>query len=327
MKKPAIDIRGKPKRPLSAYNIFYRLSRKLFISSNLKKEEPLVFVTSIFDDISSMDKRLLLEMALGITKQYRIVTADKEGLIKNIKPFGILGFKDLTRVIAAQWTKLPQSTKSILESCSLEDKKVYTDLRNKWKSDKDAKIRKKLDAQVLCEDSGVSSCHNLEDLQAQSRSSVSFPKKWHDEIFNDSSTSLLSAALRTPSKSVVVDLISNEKFTLQDKNLQSRSFETNTSTNSIIVSSKTDQKEEVTNCASLSPNCCLVKPDQVLYSQDQSSRNASLEVGQHQLYNDLKSVPSPTETNQTDFLDLRETLLNDVFEGENLHDFFILMLK
>lgn len=301
-KRSVIDIRTKPKRPLSAYNIFYRLSRKLLISSISKDGDTITFVDSTFDSISSMEKSLLLEITLEITKQHRSKIAGKVKLINHLKPLGILGFKDLNRIIAAQWTKLAQSTKMIFEACSVKDKKIYTDLRNTWKSEKDAKIREKLNEQLLCEDSGLLSSEGFEDYLTQIQSISSSASITNDKILHHVSPPLCYKQVPpTASMSSLARLVSNEESSILVKNPQIHSHE---------------------------PNACMNKTcSPVRSGQLQSSRRRHSKVRQNLFSNDLKSNSCPLEANQTEFLVLRTNLLNDVFEDENLHDLFISLLK
>jgi hypothetical protein len=277
-KKSSIDIRAKPKRPLSAYNIFYRISRKFLISSISKKEDASTFLSFVFNSISSMERTILLESALEITKEYRSEKVGKETRINKMKPLGVLGFKDLTCVIAAQWAKLPQSTKQIFESCSLKDKNIYGGLRTEWVSEKDAEIRKKLDEQSLCGDSIVTSTQNQENLRKQSQSRLSSELTKTGQTYYYNMSPLCSTSPPIPLGNALSRFIGNSEFSSYGKSLQNHCFKQSTFQRSYMPFLKgTEQREAVINNRyhSLNPNFAPVFPDQVLSTQDQilSSRN------------------------------------------------------
>lgn len=142
-------IIGKPKRPISSYNIFYRLARKIMLSYiSQGHDDPGAYTFGI---ISSMDYDSLRDMALSITQQYRDGVVEKDSRIKCLRLQGILKLKDLTRLIAAHWAKLSPSSRMLFEMCSNKDKKIYTELRQIWNTEKDAMIKRHLDQQVLQE--------------------------------------------------------------------------------------------------------------------------------------------------------------------------------
>ena len=151
--------KGKPKRPLSGYNIFYRLSREhlMFAYSQGKNNA----MDTAFDEICSMSQGVLTKKCSNIIREYRNNVSCKPKSLHNLKAISrMIGFQDLTRIIAKEWAKLSPSLRSIFESCSKEDRKIYIQKRNLWRKFKDAKIKLKLDQQLIQDDEDL----NNEDL-------------------------------------------------------------------------------------------------------------------------------------------------------------------
>lgn len=139
--------KGKPKRPLSGYNIFYRLSREHLMLAYSEGRKNAMDTT--FDEICSMSQEILTNKCSNIIRDYRNNVC-KPKTLHNLKAISsMIGFQDLTRIIAKEWAKLIPSVRSIFESCSKEDKKIYLEKRNLWRKLKDAKIKLKLDQQFV----------------------------------------------------------------------------------------------------------------------------------------------------------------------------------
>ena len=107
-KKP----KGKPKRPLSAYNIFFQQERKEIIS--LLPED-----NTIRDD--------------GLT--------DEQRRIKHRKTHGKISFADLARTIAEKWKSLNESEKGAFESRASAEKERYQSELDVWKQTQSENIK------------------------------------------------------------------------------------------------------------------------------------------------------------------------------------------
>ena len=99
-KKP----KDKPKRPLSAYNLFFQNERKKIIA--VLPED-----TTFEND--------------GLTEEQR--------RRKHRKTHGKIGFSDLARAIAEKWKTLECSERTIFESQAMADKRRYTAELEAWK--------------------------------------------------------------------------------------------------------------------------------------------------------------------------------------------------
>jgi len=148
-------IIGKPKKVISSYNIFYRLARKIMISSMSQSEKEAGEFTS--DTIFLMNNDTLMKMSLNIIKEYRYGVVEKKRKTKCLSLQGIVNLKDLTRIISAQWNKLSQSSRIIFEICSNKDKTTYTELCHIWNKENDA-IIKQLLVQDIPQEKSESSC-------------------------------------------------------------------------------------------------------------------------------------------------------------------------
>jgi hypothetical protein len=92
----------KPKRPLSAYNLFFQLERERLVSGD-------------------PEKNVLLEDISAVCDQHK----QKKAKRKHRKTHGKIGFADLARTIAARWRNLKPQTKSMYEGCASTEKARY----------------------------------------------------------------------------------------------------------------------------------------------------------------------------------------------------------
>ena len=139
---------GRPKRPLSGYNIFFRFARQHMVNLYPRRQDA---ITSTFQDILKIDKDFLRRKVVEIINEYRAEESNADTKKARSKSHGIIGFLELSNAVAKQWKILDRSVKSIFDSASKEDKKVYIIHRNAWMSEKDERIKRKLQEQLLSE--------------------------------------------------------------------------------------------------------------------------------------------------------------------------------
>jgi HMG (high mobility group) box len=101
----------KPKRPLSAYNIFFQHEREKIITK---------------------DENVSLDDILG-----RIVCTDKPVKRRHRKSHGMIGFAELARTIAEKWKALDNSQKMIYEDKAAIEKSIYRAKVSEWEVTQD----------------------------------------------------------------------------------------------------------------------------------------------------------------------------------------------
>jgi HMG-box domain len=105
-KSPNVSTIPKPKRPLSAYNIFFQHEREKIISK---------------------DESLSLEHAL-----WKIRVSHKPVKRRHRKSHGMIGFAELARTIAEKWKNLDNSQKLLYEEKAALEKSKYRVNVSKW---------------------------------------------------------------------------------------------------------------------------------------------------------------------------------------------------
>jgi HMG-box domain len=95
-----------PKRPLSAYNLFFQLERE----NILKGEEDRNYT---FSNIARIALIHYKECRLGKPKR------------KHRKSHGVIGFRELARLVAQKWKKLDDSIKNLFEERAQIEKALY----------------------------------------------------------------------------------------------------------------------------------------------------------------------------------------------------------
>jgi HMG (high mobility group) box len=99
----------KPKRPLSAYNIFFQLERDRIVDGELERE----FTK---EDVAKV----------------RILPIDKMPKRKDRKIHGKISFADLARQIGAKWTQMSDDSKAIFNDRAKHEKLRYSNEINHW---------------------------------------------------------------------------------------------------------------------------------------------------------------------------------------------------
>jgi hypothetical protein len=92
----------KPKRPLSAYNLFFQLERERLVTGDAQKN-------------------VLLEDISAICVQHK----KKKAKRKHRKTHGKIGFADLARTIASRWKSLKPPIKAMYDGCASIEKARY----------------------------------------------------------------------------------------------------------------------------------------------------------------------------------------------------------
>jgi len=251
-----------------------------------------------------MDNDLLQRTATNIVNNYRSDKSTSEKGAGKSKSQSFLGFQDLTRVIAKEWSKLTRKKKIVFEKCSNIDRKLYIQNTKIWQSERDIKIKRMLDAQVIDEIPSYQSSNHITDSMHSNLYNSSIHKSPHmnylcgedrqrfknsfvsDNILPVSESTRLSknAAIRTPchqDENTLKNLRANAKIS---------------SNVPFLPQGKAVDKSSYSNS----------------YSQDDRC-NMTTSLTVYQL--------------QPEFDELRRSLLRDIFECDRELDSFLSMIK
>lgn len=99
----------KPKRPLSAYNIFFKHEREKLVSDAPDDETPVTLESLKVDPTRKPNKR------------------------RHRKSHGKIGFADLARTIAEKWKSLDAEQRTVYEACAAKEKERYQKEITEWK--------------------------------------------------------------------------------------------------------------------------------------------------------------------------------------------------
>jgi hypothetical protein len=121
---PRKKVIGKPKRPLSAYNLFFQHERRLMVHEALAE--------------SSNDEMITQDM---------IDDALKTGRRKppNHRTHGKVPFKDLTSRVSMKWRALSKDEKAVFEEKANVDIKRYQNEVIEWRKEREAKMAQHID--------------------------------------------------------------------------------------------------------------------------------------------------------------------------------------
>jgi HMG-box domain len=108
----------KPVRPLSAYNLFFRLERDRLLSLTCNSQIAPQDLVITAHDVASIS--VLRRYARGEKRQHR-------------KTHGRMGFSELTRIISSKWKIIPADTKQLFEERAIQEKRKYNKQMKLWK--------------------------------------------------------------------------------------------------------------------------------------------------------------------------------------------------
>ena len=102
----------KPKRPLSAYNIFFKHEREKLVSNAPETNAPVTLESLKIDPTRKTKKR------------------------RHRKSHGKIGFADLARTIAEKWKTLDSESRKVFDECAAKEKERYQKEIAEWKARK-----------------------------------------------------------------------------------------------------------------------------------------------------------------------------------------------
>ena len=133
---------GKPKRPLSSYNLFFRNCREKLVAG-LPLEAALATGNATADEQLSQDLALILsELANTRAHEARLVSSGLPPPKRAHKrQHGKVSFKDMAQVVGDAWKNLDTTTRTIYDAAAAVEKKRYVAEVQRWKEKQERKIK------------------------------------------------------------------------------------------------------------------------------------------------------------------------------------------
>ena len=131
---------GKPKRPLSSYNLFFRNCREKLVAG-LPLEAALATGNAAADEQLSQDLACILsELANTRAHEARLVSSGLPPPKRAHKrQHGKVSFKDMAQVVGDAWKNLDTTTRTIYDAAAAVEKKRYVAEVQRWKEKQERK--------------------------------------------------------------------------------------------------------------------------------------------------------------------------------------------
>ena len=145
---PAAPKDDKPKRPLSAYNLFFRHERAVILMHEAQ------------NPATSKDE--LLGNAVPVNRLPGQTVAQRRSTVQSVlsdnpfhqdrktrahrKSHGKIGFTELVKLVAARWKRADDETKALFDDLSAEEKKKYNVAYEAWRARQPQDVLDKLDS-------------------------------------------------------------------------------------------------------------------------------------------------------------------------------------
>mmetsp|Transcript_18999 Transcript_18999/g.40067 ORF Transcript_18999/g.40067 Transcript_18999/m.40067 type:complete len:521 (-) Transcript_18999:92-1654(-) len=126
----------KPKRPLSAYNLFYRFKRSKVVEATKNGSESKEEITKLITAVPGLEEYPSVAMSSEHSEEIRRSRIRSE-LLQNLYPKdtsrrshrkshgGVLSFLEMTDLISASWKSIDDYTRSVFEELAEEGRQVY----------------------------------------------------------------------------------------------------------------------------------------------------------------------------------------------------------
>jgi len=187
--------KDKPKRPLSAYNLFFRAERTRILESlsNEKLENTKEVDTSSKDNVSDetvkADVKQAQEGDTNLTSNEDISTSSTKLDKKKKTPHGKIGFENLAKTIGQRWSKLIKSELEFYRKLADQDMKRYKDEMEIYIVKQQVEATKAVDKaeKVRLRDKGIKSWDVMTpiDLISERKEGGSLNNPMHENIVGE----------------------------------------------------------------------------------------------------------------------------------------------